>query len=121
VSGPARYTSKTDKPIEHITLVDQQDVVIGYLYANDEDDAAGWVPRPAAGFAAQNLATPWILRLVDAKKRGLKPTAALDEVSAQSPGAPHTRAQPGSRQTSPSIAALRQLAGADTPPDASPR
>ena len=68
VSGPPKYTSRTDKAVDHIALADKQGTVIGYIYANDEDDAAGWQGRPSAGFAAQNLAGPWLMKLRDAKK-----------------------------------------------------
>src|SRR5204862_4791325 len=80
IAGPPRYRSRTDKAVECIAIADRQEVVIGYLYANDEDDAAGWQARPAAGVEAQNLAAPWIRRLRDAKQRGLRPTEALDEL-----------------------------------------
>lgn len=110
VSGPPKYTSRTDKPVEHITIADPHGQVIGYLYANDEDDAAGWVPRPAAGPAAGNLVTPYIRGLLDAKKRGLAPTAALDELL----GHAHSgvKAIAGSRATAANLDTLRALAAA---------
>lgn len=109
VAGPPKYTSRTDKAVEHIALADKQGSIIGYIYANDEDDAAGWQGRPAAGFAAQNLAAPWLMKLRDAKKRGLKPTAALDELMRSSDA--NTQVVADSRQTAPSLAALKELAG----------
>ena len=109
VSGPPKYTSRTDKAVDHIALADKQGTVIGYIYANDEDDAAGWQGRPSAGFAAQNLAGPWLMKLRDAKKRGLEPTAALDALMGASDA--NSQVVPSSRQTSPSLAALKELAG----------
>jgi hypothetical protein len=109
VSGPPKYTSRTDKAVEYIALADTKDVVFGYIYANDEDDAAGWQGRPAAGFAAQNLAAPWLGKLRDAKKRGLKPTAALAELMSASDGNSHV--VPNSRQSAASISALKEIAG----------
>ena len=118
VSGPPRYTSRTDKPVEHLALADDQGNVIGYIYANDEDEAAGWQARPAAGFHAQNLVAPWIRMLHEAKRRSLKPSAALDELMGCSH--PHTHIVPNSRQRSANLAALKELAG-DMPPTASVR
>ena len=113
VSGPPRYTSRTDKAVEYIALADQQDQVIGYIYANDEDDAAGWVLRPAAGVMATNLAAPWVRMLLDAKKRGLKPSAALDELiraGTDYATAPRTHAVANSRASAASLTALQAYA-----------
>jgi hypothetical protein len=109
VSGPPTYTSRTDKAVAYVTLADREGAVIGYLYANDEDDAAGWKPRPAAGFAAQNLAAPWMRKLRDAKKRGLTPTEALDELTRAVD--PHSQIVPEPRKIASSLAALAELAG----------
>ncbi|HEX7900830.1 MAG TPA: hypothetical protein VF950_23940 [Planctomycetota bacterium] len=111
VSGPPKYTSRTDKPVEHITLADARDVVIGYIYANDDDDAAGWVARAEADSEAWNLAARWARMLMDAKRRGLKPSGALDEmIRAGSDARSHV--VPGSRRTAAGLAALRKLATA---------
>lgn len=109
ISGPARYTSRTDKPVVHITLADGSGVLIGYLYANDDDDAAGWVPLAIATPAQQNLVSPWVMWLREAKTRGIKPSAALDELLGAQPSN-HSRVVAGSRHTTPSLEALRQLA-----------
>ncbi len=110
VKGPAKYTSRTDKAVEHIALSDETGAVIGYIYANDDDDAAGWVPKAGATPDQQNLAPPWIAMLRDAKQRGIKPSAALDELLVAQP-ANKTRAVAGSRQTSPSLDVLKMHAG----------
>jgi hypothetical protein len=110
VSGPPRYSSRTEKAVEHVALANAQGAVIGWFYANDEDDAAGWVARPRATPEDWNLATPWARMLHDAKKRGLRPTQALDEMLRAGAHALGGRVVPGSRRMSPSLAALRQLA-----------
>ena len=109
ISGPPRYTYRTDKPVEHITLATQEGKPIGYFYANDEDEAAGCQPLAGASPDEMNLFPPWNRMLLDAKKRGLKPSAALDEMV----GATHrnSRILPGSRTTSASLHALEALAG----------
>jgi hypothetical protein len=109
VSGPLRYTSRTNGPVEHIALVTTQGELMGYIYANDEDAAAGWQAAARASPDAQNLAAPWIRMLHDAKKRGLKPSAALDEM--RSAVVPHSHVVPGSRKTSASLDVLKKLAG----------
>ena len=107
--GPAKYTSKTDKSIDYIALADEAGAIIGYIYANDEDVAAGWVPHAKATPAQQNLAVPWIALLRDARKRGINPTAALEELLIARP-ANKTRAVEGLRGSLPSIGALKILA-----------
>jgi len=113
ISGPPRYTSRTSRPVAHITLGTQDGKPIGYFYANDEDGAAGWQPLAGASPDEQNLVAPWNRMLLDARKRGLKPSAALDEMV----GATHrnSRIVPGSRTTSASLDALKALAGAPAP------
>jgi hypothetical protein len=114
ISGPPMYTSRTDKPVEHIALASKDGKLIGYLYANDDDDAAGWQAVAGASPEEQNLAAPWTRMLGNAKARGIKPSAALDELSR----ATHARSHivPGSRTTSASLDVLRALAkGPHTP------
>ena len=110
VSGPPRYTSRTNGPVEHITLATNQGELMGYIYANDEDAAAGWQAAARASPAAQNLAAPWIRMLHDARKRGLKPSAALDEMLRAAH--PNSHVVPGSRKTAASLDVLKKLAGA---------
>lgn len=109
ISGPPRYTSRTDKPVEHVTLATQAGKRIGYLYANDEDEAAGWQPVAGASPDEQNLVAPWMRMLQNAKQRGLKPSAALDEMLRATLRNSHI--VPGSRTTSASLDALKALAG----------
>lgn len=109
VSGPQRYTSRTNGPVEHIALMTTQGELMGYIYANDEDAAAGWQAAARASPAAQNLAAPWIQMLRDAKKRGLKPSTALDEMLRTA--IPNSHVVPGSRKSAVSLDALKKLAG----------
>ena len=109
IAGPPLYTSRTEKPVEHIALADQRDVVFGYIYANNDDEAVGFEGRPAAGYESWNLVAPWNRMLSDAKRRGLKPSDALDElIRAGSVARSHV--VPGSRRTAASLAALKKLA-----------
>ncbi|WP_030547217.1 hypothetical protein [Streptomyces albus] len=119
--GPAVYGHTTGKPVRYLTVANDRAGVIGYLWANDEDGAAGWEPRPAAGGDAFNGARPWLARLRDAKARELPPTAALREIAeepaTEEPAAGEPPAGgaagtvvPGPLAEAPSLAALRDLA-----------
>ena len=108
VSGPPRYTSRTEKPVEHITLATQDGKPIGFFYVNDEDEAAGWQPVAGASPDEQNLVAPWYRMLLDAKKRGLKPSIVLDEMLRAT--LPNSHVVPGSRARSASLDALKELA-----------
>ena len=109
ISGPPRYTSRTNGPVDHITLGTQDGKLIGYFYANDDDEAAGFQPIAGASPDEQNLVAPWSRMLLDAKKRGLKPSAALDEMLRATHR--NSRIVPGSRTTSAGLDALKALAG----------
>lgn len=104
--GPPRYTSQTAGPVVYVAVTAGR--VIGYLYANDADDAAGWVPRLEATPAEQNLAAAWIFRLRDAKARGLAPVAALNELRGAASGP--SAIPPDAPRAAESLAALRALA-----------
>src|SRR5688572_21496626 len=109
IAGPPRYTSRTNGPVEHLTLATQEGKPIGYFYANDEDEAAGFQPIAGASPDEQNLVAPWNRMLLDAKKRGLKPSAALDEMVPATHR--NSRIVPGSRNISANLDALKALAG----------
>ncbi|GAA4880955.1 hypothetical protein [Kitasatospora terrestris] len=113
--GPARYVHTTDKAVEYVTVA-REDGVLGYLWACDADDAAGWQVRPAGGDDAYNAGVSWTMRLRDPKARGLTPSQALAELAA-SPGNPQIgRVVAGSRATASGLAELRELAGANQAP-----
>ena len=104
--GPPRYTSQTGGPVTYVAVTAGR--VIGFLYANDADDAAGWVPRAGASPEEQNLAAAWIVRLRDAKARGLAPTAALAEIRGAANGQSAISAD--APRTAPDLDALRPVA-----------
>lgn len=110
VSGPPAYARHTDKPVEHITLQRADGEIMGYIYCNDDDDAAGWVPRAGASPEASNDASFWIRILQDARKRGLKPSEALDAMMRTANPKSHVVA--GSRTRSENLDSLRALAAA---------
>lgn len=120
VSGPPSYKGITEKAVEYIAIANQSDVIVGYLYANDEDDVVGWQPRPAAGNDANSTYYRWMMMLRDCKARGLAPSAALDELVGKGvdhPEKPRSHVAPGPRQQAPSLAALKEIAGVVPSPD----
>ncbi|ANW22438.1 hypothetical protein [Streptomyces clavuligerus] len=80
VSGPLRYTNSTDKTVKYLTVADADGETIGYIWGNDEDDAAGWCRRLSGGGHAFNLGQRWVAALRDARSRGVAPTEALAEL-----------------------------------------
>jgi hypothetical protein len=57
--SPPRYASTTGKPVRYAAVVDRAGTVLGYVWVNDEDDAAGWQYRRAGGDDAFNMGALW--------------------------------------------------------------
>ncbi|MGW2180071.1 hypothetical protein ACWCXX_18570 [Streptomyces sp. NPDC001732] len=110
--GPPRYGSGSRGPVQYLTVADRAGEVIGYVWANDEDDAAGWLVRKAGGDEAFNKGARWARKLHDAKARGLAPTAALAEMIKESDPAKSSHVVPGSLTEAPNADAVRSLADA---------
>jgi hypothetical protein len=109
VSGPPRYASTASGPVRYVVVANQEGV-IGYLWAADSDDAAGYEFRKSAGAVAANAGVSWYQKLRAAKAEGIPPSQALARLSAE-PGHPVTgRVIPGSEGTAPSLAILKELA-----------
>jgi hypothetical protein len=111
VAGPPRYRDRTDKPVRYVTVADKEgDMVLGYVWANDEDDAAGWKVRRARGDEAFNRGALYVSKLRDAKGRGLSPTAALAEIIRDTDPANPSHVVPGSLKQAPSLETVKNLA-----------
>ncbi len=111
--GPPRYRTRTDKPVHYFTVADKEgDAALGYVWANDEDDAAAWVPRVAAGGRAFPEGGHWHARLEEAKGRGIPPSQALAEMLSN-PEGNRGRVLPGSLTETPDAAAVKALAKGD--------
>ncbi|MFF3781350.1 hypothetical protein [Streptomyces sp. NPDC001933] len=110
--GPPRYSSRSNKPVQYLTVADRDGEAIGYVWANDEDDAAGWLVREAGGDEAFNKGARWARRLHDAKARGIAPTAALTEMIKESDPSKSSHVVPGSLAEAPNADAVRSLAAA---------
>lgn len=115
VSGPPRYRARTEGPVEYLTIADQSGFVVGFIYANDADDVAGWMSRAAAGHQAHSAYFPWMMKLRACKARGLPPSAALDELMRGGTDAaqnPRSHVVPETRRLALSMAALQETAEA---------
>lgn len=109
--GPPRYRHLSSKPVQYLTVADRdRSHVIGYVWANDEDDAAGWVVRKAGGDEAFNEGSVWAFKLHDAKARGIAPTAALAEMIQESDPTKTSHVVPGSLSEAPNPDVVRRLA-----------
>lgn len=111
VDGPTRYATTTDKPVQYVTVADRQGAVLGYVWSNDEDDAAGYMFRRAGGDNAFNAGSLYVSSLHDAKARGINPTDALTELVRKSDPADPSHVVPGSLAHAPNVDAVKDLAG----------
>ncbi|MER8085417.1 DUF6508 domain-containing protein [Streptomyces sp. NPDC058316] len=116
-SEAPRYRAGTDKPVHHLTVADVRGEAMGYLWANDADDAAGWCLRPAGDRAGFDEGLEWSAKLNTAKARGLLPTAALAELARDSDPRRVSHVVPDSLTTAPTLAALTELARVVTEAD----
>lgn len=110
VASPPHYARSTDKPVQFVTGANPLGNVLGYVWANDEDVAAGWKVRRAGGDEAFNRGALYVSRLRDAKARGLSPTAALAEIVRDADPANPSHVVPGSLQQAPSLDTVKDLA-----------
>src|SRR4051794_6095617 len=86
VNPRPRYANTANGPVRYLAVANQNGV-IGYLWASDPDDAAGYEYLRSAGDDAANAGVPWYQRLRAAKAAGLPPSQALDRLAAE-PGDP---------------------------------
>ena len=49
IAGPPRYNRVAQGPVRYVRVAADNGVVIGYVWANDEGEAAGWVTPPGLG------------------------------------------------------------------------
>jgi hypothetical protein len=115
--GTQHYRRETDKPVHHVTVANPRGEAMGYLWANDEDDAAGWCLRPKGDSAGLSQGLEWSKKLDDARARGLLPTAALAELVRGSDPRHPSHVVPGSLTTAPDLTAVKQLAHVVTEAD----
>ncbi|MFJ4481661.1 hypothetical protein ACIP3D_04875 [Streptomyces longwoodensis] len=110
VDAPPAYGRQTGGPVAYLAVADTAGTVIGYVWANDADDAAGWVVPPGLPPRAVNAGASWLRALRGGKARGLAPTALLAELAQGANDNKLSHAVPGSRTEAPSLAALEEQA-----------
>ncbi|MGW2883061.1 hypothetical protein ACWDBP_44260 [Streptomyces sp. NPDC001233] len=76
----SQFETQTDLPVVFAEVAISGNV-LGYIWAADGDDAAGFEPRTPAGDAALDAAQEWLARLSQAKQGGLSPTEALHDLA----------------------------------------
>ncbi|MGI5140023.1 MULTISPECIES: hypothetical protein [unclassified Streptomyces] len=109
VSGPPRYNRATDGPVQYVSIANAAGSVIGYVWANDADEAAGWLTPPGLRPADLNAGAPWLWKLRDAKARDLAPTALLAELMEGAGDSERSHVVPGSLSEVGTLGALRDL------------
>lgn len=110
--GPDTYAPTTGGPVRYAPAVSGDGIVLGYVWASEAEDAAGFVERAAAGTVnATNAAAVWRRRLARAHDRGLPALRALREWIGEDPAAGHTPEPTDATGTSPEW----RLAGALPP------
>ncbi|MFG2813928.1 hypothetical protein [Streptomyces sp. NPDC048410] len=105
------YPETTGHPVHHLTVRDDEDRVLGHLWADGVENAAGFEPRTAAGERAFRAGRGWPLKLREAHRAGVAAADPLDWVSGRAapPGAGRlTDRRP---RVSPSLDALEELSG----------
>lgn len=104
------YASEADTPIRYMAVA-TGGRVLGYLWAADAEDAAGYEPRNAAGDAAFDAGVVWLTRLTEARYKQMSPLEALAEL-ARLPADPQAgQAVLGSEHEAPSLETLQELSG----------
>ncbi|WP_067906796.1 hypothetical protein [Actinomadura rubrobrunea] len=108
------YASNTTKPVRYLVVGGKRGV-LGYLWAAEGEEAAGFVYRPDAGDDGPNEGVAWVIELRAAKARGVPASRLLEEFAkARLPVAPDAdhlgRIIPGSEGRAPSLDALKAMA-----------
>ncbi|MEU8588107.1 hypothetical protein AB0C59_14085 [Streptomyces sp. NPDC048664] len=112
--GPPRYRSRTERPVHYFTVVDKKDgVVLGYVWAADDDDAAAWEPRGDVGPRAHIEGGVWHAILEEAKERGTLPSVALSELYSDPDAGGKGRVLPGSFAEAANAGVVKALARGD--------
>ncbi|MFF0291956.1 hypothetical protein [Streptomyces sp. NPDC005262] len=109
IAGPPRYNRVARGPVQYVRVAADTGVVIGYVWASDEDDAAGWVTPPGLGATEINAGAAWLRKLRDAKAREIAPTALLAELIRDTSDIRGSRVVPGLPAESTTLDGLKKL------------
>ncbi|MCZ7417101.1 MULTISPECIES: hypothetical protein [unclassified Streptomyces] len=106
VGGSEDYGYVAEGPVSYVAI-GSEDGVLGYLWASDAEDAAGFEPRGEAGDVAFNAAVAWAQALRERRAKGLSPSRALGELVEEAGDDAIGRAVPGTRAEA-TLKALRE-------------
>ncbi|MFE9453368.1 hypothetical protein [Streptomyces sp. NPDC006739] len=104
------YPETTEHPVHYYTVRDQGQI-LGYVWAAQADNAAGFEPRTAAGKRAFEAGRAWLLRLREAHRLGLQAPDVLTWLAQQA--APHVigHIAEDEPQACPNLDSLEDLSG----------
>ncbi|MEU3512137.1 hypothetical protein ABZ733_30490 [Streptomyces longwoodensis] len=104
------YEETTEKPVQYVTVNDDEGV-LGYLWAAQGDDAACFEPRTAAGERAFSAGRIWLMRLREAHRLGIAALEVPTWLSQQPPLPGAGRIMDAPPRVVPSLDALEELSG----------
>lgn len=108
-SDKEHYAETTYGPVSFLALRDG-DVVLGYLWWSDAEDAADYLGDVSAGPRGLAAGSPWFLALEREKALGLAPSEAVQEFLVHPPRA-HRGVLDTQQQDVSSFAELRRISG----------
>ncbi|MEU5161748.1 ADP-ribosylglycohydrolase family protein [Streptomyces sp. NPDC020875] len=109
--GRPRYENRTDGAVQYVAVADTQNALVGYLWYNDADEAADWLPIKSGDSRASSHGGAWLDRLGAGKERGLTPSQTVTESLQQWPSAKYTHLVQGSLAQAPNLRTLYERAG----------
>ncbi|WP_326766998.1 hypothetical protein OG978_22860 [Streptomyces sp. NBC_01591] len=105
-----RFAAETDAPVSFVEVA-RGGRTVGYLWAAEDGVAAGFEPRTPAGDEALDAGQDWLMRLSEAKQRGLTPAQALHELASWPGSTRSGTVVPGTQQEASSLEDLQDLSG----------
>ncbi|MFD5192654.1 hypothetical protein ACFWMU_31850 [Streptomyces sp. NPDC058357] len=105
-----RFAAETDSPVSFVEVA-RDSRTVGYLWVAEDGVAAGFEPRTPAGDEALDAGQDWLMRLSEAKQRGLTPAQAVRELTSWPGSARSGTVVPGTQQVASSLEDLQDLSG----------
>lgn len=102
------FKDKAEGEISYVPVTDANEV-LGYLWWSDDEYAAGFEPRPAAGPTAFDAASLWTNWLFKDEYKGLSPSRAVAELIAHHGGTVVGRASQESPERAANLAVLEEI------------
>lgn len=109
VWAPDSWPWTTAGPVRYVPVHGER-TLLGYLWASEGDDAAGFVPAAGAEDDGDNADVAWTDRLREAKAAGLTPREALRRWAGRRGDPRHGAIPRAAEHHAPDLTALRDLA-----------